>query len=142
LRELNHGFDRTERPPNFSSELPRTYRPRPPAGAVARNVAFADSGIEVSGKPVETARARRLLEAWQSNAARNFTVRSARRLAGEPRAVDFRKEKKVDRRAIADLWTTNRLDTSLADSLTKNLKKNWFGQPNGRAGVTVSQTSA
>jgi hypothetical protein len=56
LRELNHGFDRTERPPNFSSELPRTYRPRPPAGAVARNVAFADSGIEVSGKPVETAR--------------------------------------------------------------------------------------
>jgi hypothetical protein len=76
------------------------------------------------------------------NAARNFTVRSARRLAGEPRAVDFRKEKKVDRRAIADLWTTNRLDTSLADSLTKNLKKNWFGQPNGRAGVTVSQTSA
>jgi hypothetical protein len=31
-----------------------------------RNVAFADSGIKVSGKPVETARARRLLEAWQS----------------------------------------------------------------------------
>jgi hypothetical protein len=107
-----------------------------------RRQTCADFGIKVSGKPIETARSDCYSEHGSPNAARNFTVRSARHPAGEPRAVDFRKEKKVDRRAIADLWTTNRLDTSLADSLTKNLKKNWFGQPNGRAGVTVSQTSA
>src|SRR5215207_5305667 len=49
-------------------------------------------------------------------------------------------KKTVRRRADADLWTTNRPDARLANRLTKNLKKNWFGATK-RAGRCYSQSS-
>jgi hypothetical protein len=58
LRDLNHEFDRVEWPPNFSNDTSADVST--PAAARCRNAerrqAGADSGIKVSGKPIETAR--------------------------------------------------------------------------------------
>ncbi|MEH2495811.1 hypothetical protein V1294_002290 [Bradyrhizobium sp. AZCC 1678] len=55
----------------------------------------------------------------------------------------LQKRKTVCRRASADLWTTNRQDARLADSLAKKSEEELVqGNQTGGAGVTVSQTSA
>ena len=61
------------------------------------------------------------------------------------RSVDFRDhfvKEKAKRRADVDLSTIIRPDARLAKRITKIPSKNSFGQPNGRASVTVSQAAA
>jgi hypothetical protein len=58
-------------------------------------------------------------------------------------ALSTSEKKKVDRRASADLWTTNRPDARLAKRLTKKSEEEFVrGNQTGGTGVTVSQASA